>query len=78
MADVDLSASIGEMAGALVLAIGLCSGHRRQAFGVTSCQRRRGDSNRAGTPGKLKPNAWAAGEFRFETGISSAGGELWH
>jgi hypothetical protein len=33
MADVDLSALDGEMAGAFVLAIGLCSGHRRQAFG---------------------------------------------
>ena len=30
---VDVSALIGEMAGALVLAIGLCSGHPRQAFG---------------------------------------------
>ena len=49
------------MAGAF-LAIGLCSGHPLPSF-RGACPRQRGDSNRAGTPGKLTPNAVAASEF---------------
>jgi hypothetical protein len=40
----------------------LRSGHPSPSF-RWSRQRQSGDSNRAGTPGKLKPNASEAGEF---------------
>ena len=33
-----------------------------------------GDSNRAGTPGKLKPNAVGAGEFRLDAEHEGIGG----
>jgi hypothetical protein len=42
---------------------------------VTSCQRQRGDSNRVGTPGKLRQNALAAGEFRFARAAAKAEGK---
>ena len=41
------------------------SGHPRQAFvGVKDANASAGDAARDGTPGKLSPNAQAAGEFR--------------